>query len=248
MYLYSKLLKSMRKIATFFILIFIAKQGISQDQAIKKFRFGLKIAPNISWYDIKSPELTNNGNKAKFGYGLITEYNFSTNYALATGFELLTSGGKLDYPINSYYLLKDDSKYYLTNRTFNLNYLQIPTVLKMKTNEIGYFTYYGQFGFNTLFRTSAMADDFGINNKGSLNRSQIDITEETNFINLGLNVALGFEYNLYKETSMITSIGFNKGFTNCLKKTSKTIRNNDSSPLSQQVYSYFISLNIGILF
>ena len=238
----------MRKIATFFILIFIAKQGISQDQEIKKFRFGLKVSPNIAWYDIKSPEVTNNGNKVKFGYGLITEYNFAPNYALATGFELLSSGGKLDYPINSYYNLKDGSKYYLTNRTFNLNYLQIPTVLKMKTNEIGYFTYYGQFGLNTLFRTSAMADDIGINNNSNLNRSKIDVTDETNFINLGLNMAIGFEYNLYKETSMITSIGFNKGFTNCFKKTSEKIRDINSSPVSQQVYSYFISLNMGILF
>ncbi len=222
--------------------------GKSQDQEFKKFRFGLKVSPNISWYDVKSQNLYNNNSKLKFAYGLVTEFYFTPNYALATGFELLSSGGKLDYPKGSSYYMNDGSKFYLTTRSYNINYLQLPAVLKMKTNEIGYFTYFGQFGLNTMFKTSALGDDIGIYKNSNDVNNKIDIGDEVNFINLGLNMALGCEYNLYKETSLVTSLAFNKGFTNCLKKQSESIEDFNKNKVSQQVYSYFVSLNIGILF
>jgi len=35
------------------------------------------------------------------------------------------------------------------DQSYNLKYVEIPLSLKLRTNEIGYLTYYGNFGFRT---------------------------------------------------------------------------------------------------
>ena len=43
--------------------------------------------------------------------------------------------------------------YQLKERKYKINYVNIPLILKMKTKEIGYFTYFGEFGAVLGFKT-----------------------------------------------------------------------------------------------
>lgn len=247
-----KNLITMKNTCAFLVLILSSVFAFGQDSEFKKFRFGLKGAPNISWLASETENLTSDGPKLKFSYGFMAEYYFAENYAFSTGFELLSSGGKLVYPDSTHFFLSDGKPYYINTRTFNLKYGMVPLTLKMKTNEIGYFTYYGQFGINTLFRTGASADDLADDQKTI--RPNKDITDEVNLVGLGMNLGLGAEYSLFKNTKLTFGLNWNKGFTSTLKKESENLKLNgiDSNgsliPAEQKAYLNFVALNVGILF
>ena len=103
----------------------------------QSFRFGVHATPMLNYIS------TNDGSaetksKIRFGFGLISEYKFASNYSLSTGVDILKRGGELT--------LKD------TVGSYSANYINIPLVLKMKSREFGYFTYYAKFGGGLSFK------------------------------------------------------------------------------------------------
>lgn len=155
-----------------------AKLATAQDENdLKNFRFGLKVAPALTWYkpDASSKNFTKDGPSMKLHYGLITEFRLNKVASFATGVEVAYDGGKLAVQAatpNHYYLSKDGNllspqdtagaqytPYDLRNRNYNTTYLTIPVGLKLKTNEIGMMTYYGMFGLNASVRLKSRATD-----------------------------------------------------------------------------------------
>lgn len=246
--------KSMKKIVLLIAITLIAKANFAQDD-FKKFRFGLKASPNISWFQPETKDFKSEGAKINFSYGLITEFGFSPNYSFVTGLEVTTLGGSLSFPEFTNYFVDDKrgdttQLVYLKERDYTVQYVDLPLLLKMKTKEIGYMTYFGQFGFNTSFRTKAIADDkvkaylTGLESE----LRDIKINDDMNLFRVGLNVGAGAEYNISGNTSMFFNLNYSNGFTNALKKESKTLRNKDGSPLKQKAASKYISLTVGIFF
>ena len=47
------------------------------------FRFGLKAAPSLAWLKPDTKGISNEGSAIRFGYGLITEFALSENYAFS---------------------------------------------------------------------------------------------------------------------------------------------------------------------
>ena len=197
----------------------------------QKFHFGLKAAPGISWIKPDTKGLDNDGVKLGFSYGIITEFAFNKNenYALATGLEVVYRGGKLSQLDTSI----ANGVIQIVNRKtkYSLQYLELPITLKMKTNEIGAFKYFGQFGLVPALNIKATVKD---DTDGNLfaDGSKSDI----NSISASLLIALGLEYNLVGNTSMVVSIGFNNGLVDFLDNKDK------------KAISNLISLNVGVLF
>ena len=102
----------------------------------QKVGLGLTAAPGIAWLKPDTEGLEGDGSKVAFSYGIIFDYNFTDNYALASGIEVAYNGGKI---------INRDTSTSLTGEitTFKLQYIEVPITLKMKTNEIGYITYFG---------------------------------------------------------------------------------------------------------
>ncbi|HET6245555.1 MAG: PorT family protein [Bacteroidetes bacterium] len=251
------------------IIVLLLLANITYAQDFKKFRFGLKAAPNISWLKPGSPnfEAKKDANKPalKFSYGLMTEFALSENYSFVTGLEVTTLGGSLNFPDSAYYIsgTPPDNVFILTRRTYHFQYIELPLTLKMKTNEIGYMRYFGQFGFNIGFRSKVRADDRGKftdqNFKDAPNEVEIpeslDISKDTQLFRVALNLGAGIEYNLVGNTALVISVNYNNGFTNALKKNSgvimdKTIPTNNVNhlPLNQKATTNYVALNVGILF
>jgi hypothetical protein len=246
------------------VSIFIGKSVFAQDSETKLFHFGLKVAPSVSWFNPDNKKYANDGVKFGFGYGLITEFGFSKNYAFSTGLEVLNAGGKLVFPkspINTYYNFVNDEAtpvhrdtFQLLDRTYRIRYVNIPLSLKLKTNPIGSMTYFGMFGIDFSILWKAKADDYGqfIDEQTPRIREDVEIGKgsdrDVNFMRLALNVGLGAEYNLSGSTSAVFSVNYNNGFTNALRKTSKNLYDQNNAAIEAKAIFNYVSLTVGVLF
>jgi hypothetical protein len=201
----------------------LSAQSMSIDS--KKFRFGVFVAPTMSWMrpttdktDDEKYAPTNEGSKVGFTYGLMAEYNFAENYAIVTGLQINMTGGK----INSKYLGTEQNQVNtVKNANFNyrLNYLEIPAALKLRTDPISGFRFFGQLGLTTGFNIAKKAtysvdyyDAKGVllNSKGE--NEKIKGTLAIAPVMFTMNIGAGAEYPLNDKLAAYAGIFFNNGF------------------------------------
>jgi hypothetical protein len=189
----------------------------------KSFRFGIFIAPTMDWMrpttdktsdDKYAPK--NAGSKIGFMYGAMVEYHFAENYAIITGLQVNMAGGKID----SKYL-GSDKQSVVTNANFNyrLHYLEVPVGLKMRTDLISGFRFFGQVGLTTGFNIAKKAtynvdyyNDKGVamNSKGE--NEKIKGTLAIAPMMFTMNIGGGAEYPLNDKLAAYVGIFFNNGF------------------------------------
>jgi hypothetical protein len=187
-----------------FVAAFSSLYAQSNDS---KFNFGLKLSPTLAWFK-PSGEIKGDGAKIGFAYGLVADINFTANYAFETGIDVTYRGGKIKYDFDK-------------KASSTLQYIELPLTLKLKTNEIGYMTYFGKFGF---------APGVNIRATGDISKSDINVP------NLALIVGLGTQYSLGGKTSLLVGVTFNNGFLDVLKlKEAKATTN-------------FLALDLGVMF
>lgn len=260
----------------------------SNDAELENFRFGLKVTPSVNWIKPEGKIIESDGVVPKFGGGLVLEFALAKVISIQTGLQIDMAGGKVKYnngstpnkansnSISYIYntldeeIVKDNTvldpavhkQYQLNNRTYNFTYVTIPVGFKMKTKEIGMFTYYGQFGVNSSVRWKAFANDElseitgGVNLGTPESKSKIDITKDVSLFNLALNMGLGAEMNIAGSTSLTFGLNYLLGFTNTVKNDSDYItrRANDAnsvatfSKMPQELKSNAIVLTLGVLF
>jgi hypothetical protein len=214
------------------LLVLCAANAHGQD---KSFRLGVKLAPNLGFIHPDTKELKNDG--ARFGYtfGLMTEFMLgdNQNYAFATGAFLNNVGGKTTFPFGGQNL-STESKY---------QYIEVPITLKLKTNEIGYMTYYGQIGFGTAFNISAKSDfDSYDATTGKISRvTDEDIMKNTQLFKASLVLGAGLEFNFSGNTSAMVGVTYNNGFTNI----NKDVKAGDTELKAKLNY---LELSLGVFF
>jgi opacity protein-like surface antigen len=98
----------------------------------------------------------------------------------------------------------------------DLQYIEVPLTLKLKTNEIGYLTYYGQIGITPGVKLKGRVDASSNNQNDDLQNT--NVLKDINFVNLALTVGGGIEYSLTKDVSLLAGIYFNNGFINVIPK------------------------------
>lgn len=154
----------------------------------KKFRLGLKVAAQPTWFSSKNTSATKLGTSFGFGFGLVTEFRLSKTASFVTGIGGDFEGGSIKYkydptstsPYSVGYILdasgdmkelKDGtniSDYVQTGETsydgvierkIKTTHVTIPLALKMMTKEISGFKYFGMFGGELGIRVKARAED-----------------------------------------------------------------------------------------
>ncbi len=223
----------------------------------RKFRFGLQISPNLSWFKTNTTGYESKGSKFGFSYGLSFEYFMSQNYLLSSGLSILNTGGKMAFKgTSSDALVVVPADVYAS---YSIKYIEIPLVLKLRTNEIGYLTYFGQFGLETGINFSTSADYEYIYGSTVSRISSSDAKEDINFLNLSLVIGAGVEYNISGNTSLTLGITFNNGFINQLDTKINVLDANGNALIDSNgnpVFSEkdasanlnYLALNIGIYF
>lgn len=241
-----------------------------QDDGFKKFKFGVTVYPSIGWTKPNEKDFENEGSNFGFGYGFSAEIGISTNYTFLTGAELQTIGGKISYP--NY--IEDDGSYYKgkTTADLRLGYVNIPLQLKLKTNQIGYMTYFANIGFDLGIKYKAKADyttEYDKNSKENTSNKDINISKETGLLRAGLVFGIGAEYNISGSTSIVIGASFHNGFINFIgkkwpnyetdKKGKVLLSNTEHMPNSTDpkaieksgkasAITNYLALNIGIIF
>lgn len=262
----------MKKSISIILLVVLATTVMAQDDEKQpKFRFGLKIAPSVAWLGpdktkFNGLSVENSGAKIKFGYGLITEFVLAKNYSFLTGVEVTYLGGVINYKdAHSAWYQSDSLRMYIKSREYKQQYITIPIALKLKTNEIGYMTYFGQIGVDASFKIKGRANDEGALYSDTTtfgnptfnvfqsdnNRDDVDILKQINLFRIALNVGIGAEWNLAGNTSLLFAVNYNNGFTNFFYNKTKDenkLRDNSGERLEEKASSNYVALTVGVLF
>ncbi len=176
-------------------------------------RLGAHIDPVFSWFSTKTSQIQKDGARLGYNGGLIVEYYFAPNYALVTGLNLTQIGGNLLYkePVD---ITTGEGDHVPvpagTTVAFNVNYLTIPMALKLKSNQIGYFTYFAEMGFSPQVNIGSRASSEG----NALHKD--NVSKEINAFNVSFFFGGGIEYNIGGQTSLVGGIFFNNGFIDIL--------------------------------
>ncbi len=265
------------------------------EQTPQKIRFGLKGFSSIGWL---SPENERSLTRGKlglgFGWGLNTEFYMNKTTSFRTGFSLSTYSAGLEYNDNektsnqaykdTYYVInnaefqlwENDSiipngnLFKLNYRKYNLSYLNIPLILKLKTKEIGYITYFGEFGGTIGLKTKANVEDtqigvlpdtinenisFVTQGNESVPTNDFNFNDVSQPLRAGLCLGAGAEYNFSGSTALFFQLNWNYFMTNMMKKQEKDnyLRtfNNDTNKfesVNSKAIPGSFHLTVGILF
>lgn len=162
----------------------------------------------------------------------------------------------------------EDKFYELKSRSVKATYITIPIMLKLMTKDINGMKYFGMFGGNiavqTKFRASEELSELKYNAvsgkyEASGTTTVNDMRPAGDLIpfNVGLNVGLGFEYNLSGSTSFFMNANYIRGFVNQYQPNSEImvdqLKDNLNGALKpekskQSAFSDGVQLNIGFLF
>jgi hypothetical protein len=155
-----------------------------QEEFDKKFRFGIKINPQLSWAKSSEKAATGAGSSLAFGFGLMTEFRLSKIIGILTGiggdFEKYKLSYKADASFNSVLVLdKEDnyvefkdgmkmdeynmkdgySQFVMKSRVIRTTFVTIPLQFKMNTQEYNGIRYFGIFGGDIGLRTKIVSND-----------------------------------------------------------------------------------------
>ncbi|MBP8823002.1 MAG: PorT family protein [Flavobacteriales bacterium] len=228
----------MKKVSA--ILCLLALSTTTAQAQSESVRFGIKVAPNFGFIKPDTKELKSDG--ARFGYtfGLMGDFMLgnNANYAFSTGLFLNNVGGKTTFPVANQNL-GAESKY---------QYIELPLTLKLKTNEIGYMTYYGQIGFGSAFNISAKSDkDTFDATSGKVTRvTDEDIMDHTQLFKASLIVGAGLEFNFSGNTSALIGVTYNNGFTNINKD--QEILDAQGKKTELKAKQSYLELSLGVFF
>lgn len=210
----------MKKIYLLAVLISFSLIAFSQGA-----RLGVCVNPTINWLSENVVELESNGPKMGLEGGLIFEYYFTKNYAFNTSLKIGNYGGNIIY--NRSVAISNDTL--INDVKYKLQYISIPAGLKLKTNEIGYFTWYAVIGFTPQLNIGSKAEVEG--------RSEdISIDKGVGLMNLCYHFGGGLEYGVGGNTAINVGIVYNNGFIDVLSKQG------DREKLS------FLTLQLGVMF
>ncbi len=221
--------------------ICLSMLGMAQE---KEWKIAIHVDPNISWMKQDNKNIEQGGNKVKFGFGMMIDKMFTDNYAFGTGINVIRTGGELSYLYAGNALKTAGITPVIARqtRTYNLQYLEVPLTFKLRTNEIGYVTYWAQMGIGVGFNIQAKADFettyvreyIGVDNPltaevdlitdwypadiKAVSSEDEDIKDDINLFRTSLIVAAGIEYNLSGKTSILAGVTFNNGFSDALNR------------------------------
>lgn len=195
----------------------------SIESSVQKVRFGVYVAPTLSWMRPTTSKSNNNefesenaGSKVGFTYGLMMDYNFAENYAFVTGIQVNMTGGKIS-TVRAGSPTTNASAVNAADFTYRFNYVEIPLALKMRTDPFSGFRFFGQAGITPGINIAKKADYevayIDANGVSSLATEENVILKGFNSpVLLQMNIGVGLEYPISNKLAGYLGVFFNNGF------------------------------------
>ena len=211
-------------LSSFFAAAFAQNESnpSSNDSDYQPIRIGVYGAPTMSWMrpsaakdGVKTQE--NGGSKIGFIYGLMGDFHFSENYAVATGIQVNSTGGKINTTNPS--AIKGEAL--KTSFDYTVQYLEIPVALKLNTDRMGKISIFGQAGMTIGFNISKkMTYEMTVVDSGSTSKNYTLSEKEKIKGSIGniapimfqMNIGAGVQYAIGKKLDAYAGIFFNNGF------------------------------------
>lgn len=202
----------------------LALPSVAQES--RGFKLGIKAAPNLGWIKSTSKELEGDGVNLGFSFGLMGDFRLgSDNYALSTGLFMNLLGANQTSKAYKTAIAGSERDVPAFEFARRYQYVELPILIKLKTNEMGYMTYFGQLGFGSAFCVSAKSDVYTYNDGNtSGTNAQFDREEKANILKetvpfrASLVVGIGAEYKFAGNTTLVFGINYNNGFTDTFDK------------------------------
>jgi len=193
---------------------------------VNRLRFGAFVAPTISWMkptastdDDNKFNVESGGTRVGFIYGLMADYNFAPNYGIVTGIQINQTGGRIIATNRAQTGLVNDVL--KADFTYRLQYVEIPLALKLRTDNISGFRFFGQLGASVGFNIGKKTDYTvtSIGGQGTAaydtSGSKIKLTGDLGHIAplmFQMNVGAGLEYPFNNRLTAYFGLFFNNGF------------------------------------
>ncbi len=226
----------MKKLLLSLFIVLIVSSAHAQ------LRLGLTASPGISWFKTDSKLTNSEGVAPGLTLGLLLDVRIGENerYAFSSGLALAMCGGNLERTIPDADTAHADTMFTFHNQ---LQYVNIPLTFRMRTNEIGYITYYGQFG---------ITPGINIRARGTTDRSPGNSIAKENYnpeiglFNMSLSFGGGIEYSLSESTALLLGIYFDSGFLPVVDKKEDTFLDKDEANTRTVIKN--LGIKIGIFF
>jgi len=195
-------------------------------------KFNVHVDPQFSWFNSDDETVEPDGSIFHLQASLQMDYFFAENYAFALGVGINNLGGSLLYSDSTEFSSKGETLLVEPGQSvkLNLQYIDIPVGLKLKTEELGYTTFFLQLGFNPMIILNAKATS----EDASMDKE--DIRESVHLFCLGYHAGIGVEYKLGGSTALIGGIRWTSGLTD--------VTDNDRANVKLNA----LSIQLGILF
>ncbi len=228
----------MKKIILLCLVSFLAFSMNARAQ-VKPFQLGFRLGPSIGWISPDTKGYDSDGAKIGFNWGFVSEISLTQNYKFVTGFSFHYLNGKMKQPFES--VIAADTLIGVASRNIKLQYLEIPLLMKMRTNPIGDFRFYGQIGFVTGIKLKAKSNDIFIAD-GKTQENDENLSDDYTLFRESMLVGFGIEYPIDESTFITAGINFNKGLTDMMKGDNMVNGESQSATASD------FELQIGIIF
>ena len=195
-------------------------------------KFSVQVDPQFAWFNSDDNAVKPNGSIFHMQVGLQMDYFFAENYAFALGVGINNLGGNLLYSDSTEFSSKGEALLVEPGQSvkMNLQYIDIPIGLKLKTEELGYATFFLQLGFNPMININSKAST----DDGAMDKE--DIRENIHLFNLGYHAGIGLEYQLGGSTALVGGLRWSAGLTD--------VSDNDRA----NVKTNALTIHIGVLF
>lgn len=245
----------MKRIIVWAVFFLFAYSAV---QAQVSPRFGMELSPTFSWLSTDDNQINRSGTNLGLRLRMLADFPFQENYAFSTGIGFhFNAGGQLQHELGGVYWPNSDLGPGLdtlpagVNLRYNLQYVEIPLSLKMRTREFGYFRYYLQptvtIGFNTQARGNI--EGRGIGNDAE----KLKISQDVNFLNLAWGIGAGVEYSISESTALIGGLAFQLGFTDMNKDDGRYFDDRDAgNPVTRdedaKTQNNALTITLGVMF
>jgi len=204
-----------------YLLLFALVISFGASAQYLEYQLGLKGSLGMDWIGKIEDEVTSKDKGFCYKFGLTGIYYFKESYGIISGFNII--GGKFAYKIKA---TDEDGLSTETKNNFQNTYVQIPVLLKMRTDAFANkFRVFGEvgYGFDILVDGIYKIDD---------KKAQSPYRDVcSSFI-----LHLGFEIDVLNRSTLQFAIAYDNIFTNMLKSDYNKLTMNN------------LGLEIGFLF
>jgi hypothetical protein len=206
----------------------------------RPFRIGFQTSPVFSWINSNDNLIVKNGGNFGLKLGTTADIFFKDSYSFTLGLNLgFHQGGEFLYEIGGNYLPESELSDPLLQAgdkplpdgvkiRYNLQYLEFPIGLKIRSKEFGYIKYFVEapiftFSFLTRGRGDIEAEDINVERE--------NIYKDLTIANIFWGLGAGLEYSISQNNALVGGIYFQNGLFDFTRdKGRRAIENPDQDP------------------